>query len=37
MCLKYLLENPGNLLEFCYHDLLDTLHMHTQQMVRIQT
>ena len=25
MNLKYLLETPGNLLEFCFHGLLDTL------------
>jgi len=23
--LKYLLETPGNVQEFCFHDLLDTL------------
>jgi len=31
MYLKYLLETPGNLLEFCFCGLLDTLshhHMH---------
>jgi len=27
MYLKYLLETPGNLLEFCFHYLLDTLYV----------
>jgi len=25
MHLKYLLETPGNLLEFCFHDLLESV------------